>query len=258
MIALAGLRLLPLPWLAEISVSGIVLHHLADPVRASSLGAAAWVWNLLHQLGAFPFGPWQVLAAYPLVPWVFVMAAGYCLGAWFRWPPERRQRPFFWLGIGLTLAFLVIRGLNRYSDPVPWSGTLLSFLRCNKYPPSLSFLLMTLGPALVTLSWLDRKRFAAANPLLVFGRVPLFYFLVHLFVIHGLTVPLAWLRYGEVRFLLEPLPSMGGKGYPPSFWVWAMGGVPVVGGGGGDAVSAVPLVRQSEGAAYRRVAAALS
>src|SRR5262249_61866262 len=97
-------------------------------------------------------------------------------------------------GFGLTLAFLVIRGLNIYGDPRPWSDqvpdmTLLSFLRVNKYPPSLDFLLMTLGPALLLLEWFDRLKFGRTNPLIVFGRVPLFYFLVHFFLLHLLTIP---------------------------------------------------------------------
>jgi hypothetical protein len=95
----------------------------------------------------------------------------------------------------------------------------LSFLRCNKYPPWLDFLLMTLGPAILLLSWLDRVRLPAANPLTVFGRVPLFYFLVHLYLIHGLAVLLAFTRYRNVGFMLNPLPSMGGaaKLYPPDY-----------------------------------------
>ena len=99
------------------------------------------------------------------------------------------------IGCGLTLAFLAIRGINIYGDPVRWTTqfpgmTVLSFLRCTKYPPSLDFLLMTLGPALLLLAWLDRLTFTRTNPLIVFGRVPLFYFLVHFYLIHALTIPL--------------------------------------------------------------------
>jgi hypothetical protein len=95
--------------------------------------------------------------------------------------------------------------------------TLLSFLRCSKYPPSLDFLLMTLGPALVALGLLDRVTLARTNPFLIFGRVPLFYFVIHLYVIHALAGLLAFLRYGAGRFLFNPLPSMGGLAYPPGY-----------------------------------------
>ncbi len=128
------------------------------------------------------------------------------------------------IGLGMTLAFLIIRGINVYGDPIRWSGqipgmTVLSFLRCTKYPPSLDFLLMTLGPALLLMAWLDRLTLSKTNPLMVFGRVPLFYFLVHIFVIHGLAIPFALLRYGKAGFLLNPIPSLGGPAnlYPPDY-----------------------------------------
>ncbi len=97
--------------------------------------------------------------------------------------------------------------------------TVLSFLRCNKNPPSLDFLLMTLGPAIMLLSWFDRLQFEPSNPLIVFGRVPLFFFVVHFYVIHCLAFPLAWFRYGHVEFLLHPLPSLGGSAaqYPQHY-----------------------------------------
>jgi hypothetical protein len=97
--------------------------------------------------------------------------------------------------------------------------TVLSFLRCTKYPPSLDFLLMTLGPAILLLGWLDRINLTAANPLIVFGRVPLFYFLVHLYLIHGLAVLLALIRYKNAFFIFSPLPSIGGSMalYPPDY-----------------------------------------
>lgn len=100
--------------------------------------------------------------------------------------------------------------------------TALSFLRCTKYPPSLDFLLMTLGPALLLLAWFDRLTFSKTNPLIVFGRVPLFYFLLHLFAIHALTIPFALIRYGHAAFLFGPLPSVGGKfpaDYGYDLWV---------------------------------------
>ena len=109
----------------------------------------------------------------------------------------------------------MVRGVNYYGDPVRWSQafpgmTALSFLKCTKYPPSLDFLLMTLGPAMLLLVWFDRFGLSAANPLIVFGRVPMLYFLVHLYLIHGLTLPFAMIRYGRAAFLLNPLPSVGG------------------------------------------------
>lgn len=215
---------LPVRILAVLSISVIVLHNLADPVTASQFGSAAWIWNLIHQPGIIRIGETAVFIAYPLVPWVAVMAAGFCFGQIAAFDPPQRRRYMTRIGLGLTIAFFIIRSINIYGDPQPWSSripgmTMLSFLRCSKYPPSLDFLLMTLGPAILLLSWLERFKLTPTNPLIVFGRVPLFYFLVHLFVIHTLAIPLALVRYGKTAFLLNPLPSMGGASnlYPPDY-----------------------------------------
>jgi uncharacterized membrane protein len=179
----------------------------------------------LHVTGAIRIGGALVITAYPLLPWTAVMAAGFCFGRVLLLEPERRRWLLLRVGIGLTLAFLVIRGLNFYGDPRPWSlqesqvKTVLSFLRTTKYPPSLEFLLMTLGPAMLIWSGLERLQMSRYNPLIVFGRVPLFYFIGHLYLIHGLVFVLALARYGTAGFAIHPLPSIGGSRalYPPGF-----------------------------------------
>jgi hypothetical protein len=127
----------------------------------------------------------------------------------------------------MTIAFIVLRAVNHYGDPLPWTHqkgavfTILSFLNCTKYPGSLDFLLMTLGPALLFLACFDQRTFSLANPLVVFGRVPMFYFVLHFYLIHILVVLAAWLRYGSAasKFILNPVPSMGGPSqlFPPDF-----------------------------------------
>jgi uncharacterized membrane protein len=230
MIFLALLIYLPVRVLAVVSVLMIALHNLADGIRPKQFGGAAWLWNILHQPGVFTIGSEPVVLAYPLVPWIGVMALGFCFGSVMELDAPRRERRMLKLGAAMTAAFLVIRYINVYGDPNPWDGhTFLSFLRCTKYPPSLEFLLMTLGPGLLMLAWLDRRQFAKTNPLIVFGRVPLFYFVLHLFLIHALEFPLALARYGTAAFLLKPLPSMGGvaKFYPADFGypLWAVYGI---------------------------------
>jgi uncharacterized membrane protein len=219
MVLLAALIYLPLLPLTLLSLGVIASHNLLDRVSAEQFGSAAWVWNWTHQLGAFFVHGVPVVISYPLVPWFAVMAAGFCFGNVLILEPARRRLWMLCIGASLTLAFLIIRGINLYGDPVPWSGGVLSFLRCNKYPPSLDFLLMTLGPSILLLAGFDRIEFSAVNPLIVFGRVPLFYFIAHLYVIHCLAFPLAWLRYGHAEFLTQPLRSMGGSGsaYPPHY-----------------------------------------
>ena len=222
MIILAALIWLPVPVIAALSIATIVLHHLADRTRSTSP-----LWILLHQVGAFPFAGRIVIAAYSIVPWFAVMALGYCAGAVFSWEPERRRRFLLRAGIAMTVAFLVVRAVNVYGDPSRWAWqtsavmTVLSFLNTTKYPPSLLFLLMTLGPALIVLSWFEGRTFSRVNPLVVFGRVPLFYFVLHFFAAHAAIALLSLLRYGSaaMEFMFQPVPSMGGpaKSFPPDF-----------------------------------------
>jgi hypothetical protein len=135
------------------------------------------------------------------------------------------------LGVALTASFLIVRGANLYGDPRPWTVqsrpgfTLLSFLNCTKYPPSLSFLLMTLGPAIAFLGLVDGVRPSGRNPLVVFGRTPLLYFVLHIPLIHAFAIGLTWLRYGAAPFLFVPPPTLGTPRdvFPPdygwSLWV---------------------------------------
>ncbi len=225
MIGLAALVYLPRRALAVVSCGLIILHNLADSVPASLFGKASWVWILLHQPGLIKLESFAIIPTYPLIPWVGVMAAGYCLGPVFLWEPERRQHFLLKLGLGLTVGFVIIRAVNIYGDPIRWAVqssalmTVCSFLKCLKYPPSLDFLLMTLGPAIVSLSLLDRVRLSKTNPLLIFGRVPLFYFLVHFFLIHCLAVLLAFMRYGDTGLHMTTLPSMtmSGNKFPADY-----------------------------------------
>lgn len=237
MAAMSALIYLPMRWLAALSMAVIVLHNCLDGVRAQQFGSAAWAWNLLHQPGVIPVAGKMALVTYTFLPWIGVMAAGFCFGRVFQLEPEARRGVMLKLGSAMTVAFIALRALNHYGDPVRWTHqksalfTALSFLNCTKYPGSLDFLLMTLGPALLVLVWFDRLEFKPANPLLVFGRVPMFYFILHFYLIHILAVLGAWLRYGSsaARFVFNPLPSMGGpeKLFPPNFGysLWTVYGV---------------------------------
>lgn len=239
MIGMAALVRLPIRWLAVGSIAMLVLHNLLDGVSGSQLGLGGW-WNVLHQPGVFRLAGGIIIVGYPVVPWISVMALGFCFGRVLLLEPAVRRRFLVRIGTALTLGFVMVRALNRYGDPVAWSVqgspvyTLLSFLNTSKYPPSLDFLLMTLGPALLALGWLDRSGLSRANPLCVLGRVPLFYFVLHFYAAHLVAALLALLRYGSpaLGFLFHPVPSMGGPRelFPPGFgydlWVvyavWAL------------------------------------
>jgi uncharacterized membrane protein len=225
MIALAALIHLPMRLLAGVSIAIIALHNLLDGVSAETFGRAAWLWDILHQQNVFTFLGIKFATAYPVLPWIGVMAVGYCLGTLFLWDAKRRRRFLMRLGLALTVAFIVLRGVNIYGDPAPWSHqtsalfTVLSFLNTTKYPPSLDFLLMTLGPGIAAMAWLERFRFSFTNPLIVFGRVPFFYYVTHLLVAHLIAIAMNLARYGRTSFLLIAPPSMGSPSelFPPDY-----------------------------------------
>lgn len=215
MIALAALSHLPMRILLPLSIAIITLHNVLDKVQAARFGPAAPLWLILHQQGLFKIFRINFVVAYPVLPWIGVISAGFCLGTVFTWEAERRRRLLWQIGIAATIAFLVLRAMNVYGDPSRWTHqksalfTFLSFLDTTKYPPSLLFLLMTLGPALIALALLDDVRFRDANPLIVFGRVPFFYYAGHLVAAHAIAIALTFVRYGRTPFLFLAPPSMG-------------------------------------------------
>jgi uncharacterized membrane protein len=227
MIALAALIHLPRRELLVLSLAVIALHNTLDGVQASQFGAFAGVWNILHQQGLFTFAGIPIVVGYPVIPWVAVMAAGFAFGPILLTELSQRRHVLLITGAAMAVAFVLLRTVNIYGDPAPWSKqgsstfTLLSFLRTTKYPPSLQFLLMTLGPSLIALGVLDNVRSSWRAPLIVIGRVPMFFYVVHFWAIHLVASCLAWLRYGRASFafLLHPLPSMGGPRalFPPDF-----------------------------------------
>jgi uncharacterized membrane protein len=210
MIVLGALVHLPVRAVAAIGVVMIVTHNALDGVQAAAFGALAPVWSLLHSPGVILPGPAHlVFAAYPLIPWIGVTAAGYALGSLWDLDAGRRRALLLRLGLGCIAAFLVLRGFNLYGDPAPWTPqarpalTLVSFLNLNKYPPSLLFLLMTLGPVLLALRALDGRTPTVLRPARVIGKVPMFYYLMHILLLHLVALAASLARYGTVRPAVE-------------------------------------------------------
>ncbi|HXX31786.1 MAG TPA: heparan-alpha-glucosaminide N-acetyltransferase domain-containing protein [Myxococcaceae bacterium] len=222
MVALAALIWLPTWVVGAFGVMMIAGHDAFDGVHGGAL------WTVLHDQRPAHLLLWDIFVAYPLIPWVGVMAAGYALGPVLRMAPERRRRALVALGLASIALFVGLRALNVYGDPSPWAHqrngfyTLLSFINVSKYPPSLLFLLVTLGPALLALAALDRVRAGAANPLLVFGRVPFFYYLAHLFLIHLVAVAILLPEHGLKAFTVSPdvHPPGSGLSLPWVYAVW--------------------------------------
>jgi uncharacterized membrane protein len=215
MIALAALVHLPLWASTTIGLAMIVGHNSFDGITPASWGSLGWLWRVLHAGGPVEFTSGYFLyVGYPLIPWIGVMAVGYGFGSILLRERTDRRRTVLTLGIAATLAFIVLRLINLYGDGHHWSSqsnpafTVLSFIDCVKYPPSLSYVLMTLGPALIVLALLDRSTPTLLKPLLVFGRVPLFYYLLHIPLIHGLAVLVESIRFGSAPWLFgEPFGS---------------------------------------------------
>jgi uncharacterized membrane protein len=205
MIALSALVHLPLPVVTAFGVALIAGHNLFDGVRSTNP-----IWIVMHGPGLVINRPSHVLfASYPLIPWVGVTAAGFGLGRIYEWAPDRRRAFLLRAGVLMSVAFVVLRALNVYGDPSRWRvqhssvATMLSFLNTTKYPPSLLFLLMTLGPALILLAAFERGVPRLFVPLRTFGRVPLFYFIGHLVAIHLAAVAVCAVRYGAVHWMFE-------------------------------------------------------
>lgn len=205
MIALAALVWLPRWVIAAVTAVMLVGHNLVDGTRADELGGAAWAWHLLHEPGLIYLGDGaRLYVLYPLIPWIGVMAAGYLLGPTMRLEPQARQRVLFALGAAITLGFVILRATNLYGDPASWLAhdtwlaTVLSFVNCEKYPPSLLYLMMTLGPALILLAAFEHAHDMFTRFLAVFGQVPFFYYVVHIYVIHLLAVATAFAMTGEL------------------------------------------------------------
>ena len=259
MIALSVLVRLPLKWMAAVGVAMMVLHNLADGIRPEQFGRVGWIWKILHVqsfIGSFSapplFGKIQpvFVIVYPLIPWIGVMAAGYAFGAVMRKPLRERRKVLLWLVTACIAVFILLRLTNFYGNPhvgQPGFGlgygefhaqksaamTVVAFLNTAKYPPSLQFLLMTLGPGFLALAWLDgfdpgRKSLVSAigKFFLVYGRVPMFYYVLHIYLVHIAAVLLAMATHQSTKellhggFMLSQFPPGYGHSLLVVYGVW--------------------------------------
>ena len=220
MIALAGLIWLPRRGIGLVAAMLIFGHNLLDSLTAASFGPLGWLWNFLHVGMSFVpvtagFG---MLIIYPILPWLGVMAAGYLLGPVLKLPRRKRHGMLFSLGTVAILLFITLRLLDGYGDPSPWAVqergllyTFLDFLNTTKYPPSLLYLAMTLGPVLVLLPLLERVRGWLTDVLQVFGRVPFFFYILHFALLNALSVIWHYALYSEFFIMFttpyEQLPE---------------------------------------------------
>jgi uncharacterized membrane protein len=243
MILMAGLVKLPLAVIGTLGLVVIGGHNLMDPYLPRvipGLGddSLAGLWKILYvgffagpiRLGAN--GP-DLIVLYSIIPWIGVMAVGYAFGKVLTLEPRQRNRICLAIGLGATALFLVLRGFNLYGDPRPWSAAargpngspsvtaLLAFLNTNKYPASLAFVLMTLGPTIALIPLLEQARGPLARCIAVFGRVPFFFYVLHIPLIHALALVVSIIKLGKVSPWLFANHPMGNPP-PPEGYTWSL------------------------------------
>ena len=246
MVAMALIVRLPMRWIAALGVGIVAAHNLLDAINPASFGRFYWCWILLHSPGRIALSDHFAFSArYVLIPWVGVMAAGFAFGTLLLRPDRRKWILTF--GFSLTALFLLLRSVNFYGNGTaglpfgypraagPWSIqasvplTVISFFNTLKYPPALDYLLMTLGPALILLGLLDgvNAERGFTRILLVFGRVPMFYYVLHLYVIHLLAIAVSLLfhqpvLHGSVIADFAQKPAGYGHGLPFVYAMWIL------------------------------------
>lgn len=223
MVVLAALVRLPVRAVVAIGLLLVAGHNALDGLAPAAFGALAPLWSILHVAG--PMGP--VFVAYPLLPWIGVMAAGYGFGALYDWEPHQRRRALLALGLGAIALFLLLRLPNAYGDPQPWepqaSGlfTVFAVLNVHKYPPSLLYLCVTLGPALLVLAAAERWQGRLSGALVTIGRVPLFFYVAHLYLAHLAASVLAHaLGLGMTLLTGHPEDPVRGFSLPIVYLAW--------------------------------------
>ena len=229
MIALAGMLWLPRWATLGIGIAMIFGHNLLDAIQPSAESASAG-WLLLHIQGILSIGRTPIVfVGYPLIPWIGVMALGYAVGPVFARIDPARPRRLLWAGLAMLLLFFALRIPNLYGEPDPWQvhgaldATLVDFFDTTKYPPSLQFLLMTLGPAAMLLGAFERVRGGIAATLVVVGRVPFFFYIVHLYVIHLIALAVGLIQgfpLHEIAVIFVYYPPGFGIGLAGVYLFW--------------------------------------
>ena len=222
MIFLSAIIFLPPRLILLIALAMIFGHDAFDRVHTTG-GYTGMLWDVLHVQGPIAFRHHKVFIIYPLVPWLGVLAASYCFGEIVVMDQERRNKWMYGIGIGAIVLFIVLRLVNGYGDPDPWHRqstawrTFLDFLSDRKYPPSLMYLLMTLGPAIAALPLLEKMNRRVGDIFTVYGRVPLFYYILHIYTLHILAVVAAHFFSGEAQITIFSHP---GYSLPVVYAVW--------------------------------------
>lgn len=220
MILLSALVHLPRPALIAIGLTIVLGHNLLDPITIAQGQPGHAIWAVLHDRGVIEM-PWggRVRTSYPLLPWIGIAALGYAVGPWLREPAARRRRDLTRLGLSMLALFTILRAVNLYGDPLPWSiqpepvQTAMSFVNLTKYPPSADFILLTLGGGTLLLAAFEVVWPRLIRLLAVYGGAPLFFYVIHLYGLH-LAARLGLAVFGPNQGDVFGVPNVG--------WVWAI------------------------------------
>lgn len=236
MIVLAALIHLPKKLILGFCIILIFGHNLFDGFHVNGNTLPAFGWSLLHEQRPFMWHHELLLIGYPIVPLVAIMPLGYCMGELYApgFDVEKRKKILFIMGASAIVLFILLRFSNVYGDPVKWSVqknaffTFLSFIKVNKYPPSLLYVLITLGTAFLFLAFTEKLQNAVVKAVSVYGRVPMFYYLIHIYIIHLIALVASALTPGQnwkIWILDQPIwftTSLKGYGFslPVAYLVW--------------------------------------
>jgi uncharacterized membrane protein len=237
MVCLAGLVFLPKWALLTVGIILVAGHNLLDSVTIGGT-VGTWIWSILHLQNIILLGPASAIDIhYPVIPWIGLMVLGYAFGELYKKGFDARQRKklLLILGNGAIAAFVVLRLFNIYGDPRPWSPqgnftfSLISFFNTTKYPPSLLFLLMTMGPSLIFLYMTEELQNKVTQAVVVLGRVPLFFYVIHIYLIHILAIlglmiaGRAWTEYIlTARVFFNATLADYGYGLPVVYLIWIL------------------------------------
>jgi uncharacterized membrane protein len=237
MLFLSAMIYLQRYWILAIGILLVAGHNLLDNVHVAGNSGLSFTWSLLHDPRSFQLGNITLRIGYPLLPWIGIMALGYCLGSLYDsgFNGVKRRTLLLVLGIASILLFVCLRIGNFYGDPSPWNGQdsfvfgVLSFMNVTKYPPSLLYCLLLLGPALFFLSVAERPLNRLTRIMIVFGRVPMFFYLAHILLIHMLAVPGVMIQGREwtdmvLNTTVLSAPSLKGYGFdlPVVYAIWVL------------------------------------
>ena len=226
MVVLSALVYLPYKIILTVGIIIVAGHNLLDNFHVAGNSFNAFIWDELHDPRALNFYGHIIITGYPVLAWIGIITLGYCFGSLYRngFDAIKRKKWLLLIGSGAVILFIILRTINIYGDPGEWSYqrstvfTFLSFMNVTKYPPSLLYALITLGPAIIFLAFAEKPLNGFTKFVSVYGRVPMFYYLIHIYLIHFLAMLAAQLTgFGWKASIADIFPEV--KGYGFNLWV---------------------------------------